>query len=117
MKVSRATDLLLHVVLPLSVGTCCYLLHASPFLKFHLADGLWAYAFLSTLLIIWDSQIPGTWIFIAILVAISWEFFQFTGLLPGTGDLLDVVFYLAFYGLALTVNRYLNIYSRKKYEI
>jgi hypothetical protein len=84
-------------------------------LQNHLADGLWAYAFLSCILIIWDRKSNLAWIVLTIVFSILFELFQYWHLVAGTGDLWDVVVYLLFFLLALQINQnpfYTHYYER-----
>lgn len=105
MKISKPTDLAINVALPLALGISCYFFKGSAFMQYHLADGLWAYAFLSTLLIIWDRRIPLRWIMAVFTVAVAWEWAQFSDWVSGTGDQWDIVTYFIFFLIALLFNR------------
>jgi hypothetical protein len=92
--------ILVHVVCPLFIGLAIYYFASSIaftyFIKNHLADGLWAYAFVSAILLIWERQVNWFWIGIVVLVAFLFECFQFLRIIPGTGDIFDFIVYLSF---------------------
>ena len=84
------------------------------FLRNYLPDGLWAYAFLSCILIIWDRHINYIWIFAIVLTFGMFELEQMKQFVKGTGDFFDFVCYLIFGGIALVTNRYfLTKYNSK----
>lgn len=122
-------DLLLTVITPLIVGATIYFLtrpHSIKFLrwvdttfqissfksltvpswiKFNLPDGLWTFAFLSFILIIWQRQIHicnAGWIMFPIAIAIILEFFY------GTFDPLDIcaIIVASFLSLLHPKNKY-----------
>jgi hypothetical protein len=114
MKWTRVTDVFFNILLPLLIGNFCYqsrgLLPATGFLRNHLADSLWAYAFLSTLLVIWDRKLHPWWLASAFILAITLEVFQSCHLISGTGDWADVLTYFVSFSIAIIVNPF--FYSR-----
>ena len=77
-----------------------------------LPDGLWSLSYILFIEAFWYGE-KKSWIFALIIPAIGFlsEFFQFLGLIQGTFDIWDAIFYIApfiiFYGLKIC-------YSRKK---
>ena len=69
-----------------------------------MADGLWAYAFISALLITWDREINITWVLIACIVAAAFELLQHNDMIIGTGDVYDIITYYLFFSLSLKLN-------------
>jgi len=68
------------------------------FVLFALPDGLWLFSYLSLMLYIWKNKIDGSnlgWLCAVPVLAIASEFGQFTGVVPGTFDVADVLMYLA----------------------
>ncbi len=65
-------------------------------LIYNLPDGLWLLSYLLAMESIWGGNKRGKWIFCipVIVFAIMMEFLQFKYYLPGTGDILDIIFYL-----------------------
>jgi hypothetical protein len=119
IKYFKTIDFILHTIVPVILGCIIYITgdaHVLPMLlQNHLADGLWAYAFLSCILIIWDRKSNLTWIVLTIVISILFELFQYWHLVSGTGDLWDVVVYLLFFLLALQINQnpfYTDYYER-----
>lgn len=110
MHTKRVLDILLNVGLPLLMGYGVYrwgkALTTHSFVNNYLADGLWAYAFCSALLIVWNRKISKGWLFVGLLTSILFEGLQYLHLLTGTGDLWDVAVYFIFAALALWANRY-----------
>jgi hypothetical protein len=119
IKYFKSIDLTINTIVPVILGSMIYItgsVHVLPvLLQNHLADGLWAYAFLSCMLITWDRKFNLTWIVLTIVISILFELFQFWHLVAGTGDIWDVVIYLLFFSLALLINQnpfYINYYER-----
>jgi hypothetical protein len=119
IKYFKTIDFILHTIVPVILGCIIYITgdaHVLPMLlQNHLADGLWAYAFLSCILIIWDRKSNLAWIVLTIVFSILFELFQYWHLVASTGDLWDVVVYLLFFLLALQINQnpfYTDYYER-----
>ena len=119
IKYFKTIDFILHTIVPVILGCIIYITgdaHVLPMLlQNHLADGLWAYAFLSCILIIWDRKSNLAWIVLTIVISILFELFQYWHLVAGTGDIWDVVVYLLFFLLALQINQnpfYTDYYER-----
>src|SRR6476620_7317440 len=119
IKYFKTIDFIFHTILPVILGCIIYITggaHVLPMLlQNHLADGLWAYAFLSCILIIWDRKSNLAWIVLTIVISILFELFQYWHLVAGTGDLWDVIVYLLFFLLALQINQnpfYTHYYER-----
>ncbi len=110
MKFGKPSDITLNCVLPLLLG--CFIYRAGEtmvvpaFIRNYLPDGLWAYAFISTMLIIWDRVIKITWIAAVCLVAIAYELLQYYHQVPGTGDIRDIAVYFLSFIIALTLNTF-----------
>ena len=110
MNVGKRSDILLNTILPLLLGIGVYradgMVALPSLVRNYLPDGLWAYAFLSTILLIWDRTINIAWTVAAFLLAIGYEGAQYDHLIPGTGDIFDVITYFLFFGIALTLNMF-----------
>lgn len=106
--------ILLHTIVPLLLGMSIYIswrsiyfidasgyyypmfssLHIPNWIKFNLSDGLWFYALLSAIFIIWKENFSGNfikWLIFAIIVSYLSEFFQAYGIFPGTFDWKDLL--------------------------
>jgi predicted membrane protein len=109
MKINRHSDILLNVVFPIILGYLIYLLSSvtkMPLLvKNYLPDGLWAYSFISALLIIWNREISVPWILLAFLLAACFELLQYYSWIAGTGDITDAIMCFIFFGAALLINK------------
>ena len=46
------------VCVPLLTGAALYFIPTFPFIKNYLADGLWAFALVSLLCMIWENKVP-----------------------------------------------------------
>ena len=116
MKLTKRADILLNMILPLVLGIGIYRaadMAAMPSLvRNYLPDGLWAYAFLSSILLIWDRAINMAWTAVAFLLAIGYEAAQYGHLIPGTGDIFDVMTYFLFFGIALMLNTFFKASQR-----
>jgi hypothetical protein len=117
MKTTRKIDIIVNVFLPLLLG---YFIYNSGdagrmnlLVKNHLPDGLWAYSFMAAILIIWNRQVNYVWIAIACLLSGGFELMQCLHWVAGTGDIMDILAYLIFIGLAILINHY----SRKIYTV
>jgi hypothetical protein len=75
-----------------------------------MADGLWAYAFFSCILIIWKRCISAFWIVTIVVVFIAFEYMQLRHIISGTFDYLDIVIYLAFSAFAFFTNNFFKQY-------
>lgn len=105
----RIYDILLNVLLPLILGSSFYFLPVWQLLRNHFADGLWAYALTSLILIIWNRQINLFWMGVIIICFPFFEYLQHIGIVKGTADLIDVVFYVIFFIIALVLNKYITL--------
>jgi hypothetical protein len=108
MKMAPKTDWSLNVAFPLLLGVLIYwaaghLSLPSP-VSNYLPDGLWAYSLMSAILLVWGRRIVIGWVFAAFLLSIGFETGQHYHYIPGTGDLLDILTYFIFFGLALALN-------------
>jgi hypothetical protein len=110
MKWNKWWDLIFNIIIPVFLGFAFYYykntIHFNSFIKNHFADGLWAYAFYSSLLIIWNRQIKWIWLLLALLSSFTFEYFQFIHIIPGTGDWIDVYTYLIFFIVVLLLNNF-----------
>jgi hypothetical protein len=97
-------DLSLNVFLPLLLGVMLYKIPTVRFVRNYLADGLWAYAFMSTMLIVWDRKINFYWLFFVFASFVIFEVLQKMKVIPGTGDIIDVIVYFLFSFLAILAN-------------
>lgn len=69
----------------------------SPWVKFNLPDGLWMLSFLLFMEGIWGNEKHLKWRFCVPIIVFAFilEILQYRGYFPGTGDLLDIVSYIA----------------------
>lgn len=97
-------DITFHTILPLLIGCLTYFFEdASPFIKGlanYLPDGLWSYSLVSFMLILWKMKIPYLWVLCIILLFGLTEYLQFLNVIPGTGDIIDLLIYFCFGGLS-----------------
>ncbi len=104
----KLRDFFFYVMLPILSGAGLYFLklwgNIPGLINNYLPDGLWAFAFVSSILIIWDREINKLWLGIAFISFILFEFLQGIHIIAGTGDYKDIVCYLAFSFLALIIN-------------
>ncbi len=89
--------------------------HAAPLIKHYLPDGLWAFAAVSAILIIWNRQINWWWVLAMGFLFVGFEYLQHIQWIKGTGDILDILVYFIFGYIAILVNPYFK-YSFNHYE-
>lgn len=102
-------DIFFNVVLPVAIGVLIYILPVYPFIRNHLADGLWAYALTSVILIIWNRKINIIWLSVVFVIFLGFELLQYFNLLPGTGDIIDIIFYFIFSASAIINNKFFKL--------
>lgn len=84
---------------------------------YSLPDGLWLFSYLCVLLVIWDNRISKQniqWFLLVPLLAMFSEIGQIFGIVPGTFDIIDLLFY--FGGAVLPVLIYTNLNTITYYE-
>lgn len=64
-------------------------------LLYSLPDGLWVFAFTRWIILIWDRAPPLAWLVIGAALGVGGEFGQVIGIVPGTYQHLDMVFYIS----------------------
>jgi hypothetical protein len=106
--------ILLNVVFPIILGVIIYIgdrINLLPNnISNYIPDGLWAYSFSSTILIIWNRKINIFWFIILGLCFIIFEIMQSTHILKGTGDIIDIIIYFLFGFSSIIIN---NLISNK----
>jgi hypothetical protein len=116
----KIIDTILNVLLPVIAGAVIYYLsgegQVKGFTRNQLPDGLWAYAFFSSILIIWQRKIHVFWMTMVFLVFVLFEIFQYLHFIKGTGDIFDVIIYFVFACIALIPNQQLQkkFYTKPK---
>ena len=70
-------------------------------IRFSIPDGLWTYAFTSTIISLWSHKLNYFWLVAPLFVGVILEILQFYNLIPGTFDLIDLICILLGYSLAL----------------
>jgi hypothetical protein len=71
--------------------------HLPNWFLYSLPDGLWICSYLSVLLVVWDNVISKHnihWLLLVPMIAIFSEIGQLFKIVPGTFDILDLIFYL-----------------------
>jgi hypothetical protein len=103
-----------NIISPLLLGVFIYYLNFYifffDFISNYIPDGLWAYAFTSTILIIWNKRINYLWIIILFIFYFLFEFLQSIHFLKGTGDIIDIIIYFIFSFISI----YVNSFSQKQ---
>jgi hypothetical protein len=69
-------------------------------LLYSLPDGLWVYAITSWMILIWSRNPPLPWLLVGVMLGCGGELGQIVGIVPGTYQHLDMVFYLVGFGAA-----------------
>lgn len=87
----------------------------APWAKFNLPDGLWLLSFLLFMEGIWNHDRLAKWIFSISIISFAFisEILQFYGYLSGTGDIWDIVSYVAAVVLLLIFIKLKQIYYEK----
>ena len=110
MKWSKTSDSLLNIILPLLLGAVIYWVGETvaipAVVRNYLPDGFWAYAFISSILVIWGRKIHIAWIVTVFLVSVCFELLQYYQKIAGTGDIKDVITYFTAFTIALISNTY-----------
>jgi hypothetical protein len=110
IKFCKHSDILLNIIAPLLLGILIYFIAGtSPvpaLVKNHLADGLWAYAFISSILIIWNRELNPIWILTAFIISVCIELLQWYHTIEGTGDMYDMATYCLFFIISLKLNKF-----------
>ena len=75
MKLFKTKDVFLNIALPVLAGAIIYLFEAdvSPFIKNYFPDALWAYAFASSILIIWHREVNVAWLAVMFVAGDWWD--------------------------------------------
>ena len=106
MRLSILRDIFLNSILPVLTSSCLYFmsvnLYLTGFLRNQLPDGLWAYALISCILIIWKREINFYWVCLIFMLFILFEGLQYLHFISGTGDWLDIITYFIFSGISFT---------------
>ena len=112
MIMSKKTDILLNIILPLLSGFLIYLIAGfadiPKLIKNYLPDALWAYSFITTVLIIWNRKINAIWIIVTFFFAVTFELAQKYKVILGTGDIYDVFTYFSVFLITLFLNNFLT---------
>jgi hypothetical protein len=112
MKYSKIYDGFLNVFIPLLAGLLIYRMEQyfriPALIRYYLPDGLWAYAFGSSMLIVWERKIHWPWIIGAMALSAVYEVCQYYHLIAGIGEIRDVLTYLLFFSIALLSNAFLK---------
>ncbi len=110
MKFGKRADILFNIIIPLLLGIVIYLagrtISIPSLVRNYLPDGLWAYAFLSAILIIWGREINLTWIAAVFLTSVGFEILQYEHKIAGTGDIQDIITYFIAFSVALRLNTF-----------
>jgi hypothetical protein len=110
MRLSLKQDVFLNILLPVLAGSVLYFISdnvsLTGFWRNQLPDGLWAYALISCMLIIWNRQINIIWISLIFITFISFEALQHFHFIRGTGDWLDIIIYFSFSTIAVLTNKF-----------
>lgn len=115
---NRSSDMLIYSFL--GIDTNNYLFQymrrfycSISWVKYNLPDGLWLLSYLLLMESIWGMQKGIKLIFdIPIIVfAFLMELFQYIGVFPGTGDILDLLFYMLSILTTICITKIINYYE------
>ena len=79
----------------LHLRQACSEIRLPDWLLYSLPDGLWVYALTSWMILIWDRKPPLPWLLVGIALGLGGELGQLMGIVPGTYQNLDMIFYTA----------------------
>lgn len=87
----------------------------APWIKYNFPDGLWLLSYLLLMESIWDTNkgLKCLFCFPIIIFAFVIELLQFSGNYPGTGDVLDIMFYIMAILLFLLIIKLKQMYYEK----
>lgn len=96
LKPSSYISIFIQEIIPLSTNLIYeYETTSLNFIKYYFPDFLWSFSLYCALSIISNTNkmllING---FIVFVIGVSWEFCQKAGIVPGTGDCIDIIMYL-----------------------
>jgi hypothetical protein len=110
MKYKKIYDGLLNVFVPLLAGLFIYraeeYIRIPALIRYYVPDGLWAYAFGSCMLIVWERRIHWPWIIGAMFISVAYEVCQYYHFIAGVGEFRDVMTYFLFFSMALLSNAF-----------
>jgi hypothetical protein len=89
--------------------------HLPEFILYSLPDGLWAFSFSASILLIWRNEKSKKylWLLVPIVFAILPEILQKFKLFPGTFDVYDLIMSLTGIGLSLLLTQFKNKNNEK----
>jgi hypothetical protein len=110
MNYRKLYDGFLNVLIPLLTGLIIYrteqYIRIPALIRYYVPDGLWAYAFGSCMLIVWERKINWPWMIGAMMLSVVYEICQYFHFIPGIGEVRDVMTYFLFFSLALLSNAF-----------
>ena len=108
----RTIDIFANIFLPVFLGILIYLFPDQfdhiKLIRNQVPDGLWAYAFSSSIFIVWNRQISWIWLVAVVVVCIFCEVLQFAEVIPGVADIWDIAAYFLFLFFSLLTNNFLK---------
>jgi hypothetical protein len=72
----------------------CSAIRLPEWLLYSLPDGLWVYAVTSWMILIWSRRPPMPWLIVGVALGVGGELGQAVGMVSGTYQHLDMIFYL-----------------------
>ncbi len=85
----------LHLLpLVMAARQLCSEIRLPEWLLYSLPDGLWVYAVTSWMILIWSRRPPLPWLLIGVALGVGGELGQAVGMVSGTYQHLDMIFYL-----------------------
>lgn len=87
----------------------------APWIKYNLPDGLWLLSYLLFMEGVWNNDKLLKWLFSIPIVVFAFviELLQFYGNFPGTGDVLDILFYMIAILLFILIIKLKQMYYEK----
>ena len=90
-------------------------LHLPEWAKYSLPDGLWTFSYTLCIGCIWDFELRKCWTYLILLfsIVITDEILQLFHYVPGSFDILDLLFYISFFLLGLFYIIKINILTKQ----
>jgi hypothetical protein len=89
-------------------------LHIPNWVKYSLPDALWIFSFTYSMLLLWQFKLTRTnafWIFIAPTTGLFLEIGQLFGVIPGTFDIMDLLFLIIAMTIPFLNSQFFNLKS------
>jgi hypothetical protein len=98
-----------NTIFPLDLSLISADLSYVSFVRYNLPDGLWMLSLCLFLIAIWGNRSSVlAWLFLGLAMGVSLEILQYFGIIAGTFDMVDILFYVIALVVALIIHNSLN---------